>query len=358
MLQDMGSGEKTTFRCKCSVRTVTATPESVLMASESPASRLRALLADARASGRCLLMPACHDAMSAVLIQRAGFRAAFMSGYAVSATSLALPDAGLISYSEQLLVGQKICDATRRGELCVVGDGDTGFGGSGNVRRTMHGYAAAGFAAISLEDQVFPKRCSYAKGLAVETREAAIARVRAALAARGEMRRSGLDLVLIARTDCRNATEHGGLDEAIARCVAFAELGADVCYAEGLHDTEEMRRLNEALKASGCFTMLAQVERPGKSLVTTEEAARLGYSLSLMGLSVLSVAMKAMQRALAEMAAGGHPGPSERLTFEELYREVGFDEHYAWEERFAADSDETARRAPSEVQGGKKRRKE
>ena len=275
--------------------------------------------------------------MSAVLIQRAGFKVAFMSGYAVSARQLAMPDAGLISYGEQLAVGQKVCDATR-GKLSVIGDGDTGFGGSGNVRRTMRGYASAGFAGISIEDQLFPKRCSYAKGLGVEPRAAAISRVRTALAARDEMREEGLDLVVVARTDCRNAREHCGFDEAVARCREFAALGAEVVYAEGLADADEMRRLNEALRESGCYTMLAQVERPSRSLVGKDEAAALGYSLSLMGLTVLSVAMRAMQAALAQMASGGHPDASARLSFDDLYREVGFDEHYQWEGRFNLDT--------------------
>ena len=271
-----------------------------------------------------------------------------MSGYAVSATQLALPDAGLISYGEQINIGRSICEATR-GKLLVIGDGDTGFGGSGNLRRTIRGYASAGFAAISIEDQIFPKRCSFAQGLAVEARDAAIERVRAAIAARDEMRRDdGLDLLIVGRTDCRNAKLHGGLEEAIARCKAFAEAGAEVVYAEGLAGVDEMRALNAALAESHpqTLTMLAQVERvdttttasPGepieRALVGAEEAAQLGYTLSLMGLTLLSVAMRAMKAALEMMASGRHPPPLARLPFDELYREVGFEEHYAWEARF------------------------
>ena len=275
--------------------------------------------------------------MSATLIARAGFKVAFMSGYAVSATSLAMPDAGLISYGEQVQVARNICEATKRLGLLVIGDGDTGFGSSGNVRRTMCGYAAAGLAGISIEDQVYPKRCSFARGLAVESRKRAIARVRSAVVARNEMRaESGLDLVLIARTDCRNAESGGGLDEAIARCVEFAKLGADVVYAEGLKGPPELKALHESLKSQGVQLplMLAQVERPGVPLVSAEEAAGLGFSLSLMGLTVLNVAMKAMKEALGEMAAGLHPRDERRMPFDELYAEVGFSEHYAWEERF------------------------
>ena len=78
-------------------------------------------------------------------------------------TSLALPDAGLISYGEQLAVGRNVCEAARH--TCVIGDGDTGFGTSANIRRTIEGYARAGFSGISIEDQVYPKRCSHALGL-------------------------------------------------------------------------------------------------------------------------------------------------------------------------------------------------
>ena len=300
-------------------------------------------------------MPACHDCLSAVLIQRSGFEVA------VSATQLALPDAGLISYDEQVSVGRSICEVTR-GKLLVIGDGDTGFGGSGNIMRMIRGYAGCGFAGITIEDQCFPKHGSFARVLTVEARDVAVERVRAAVAARDEMRRDdGLDLLIIGRTDCRNANVDGGLEEAIARCKAFAAAGAEVVHASGLAGSQEMRLLNQALADAfpGTLTMLTQVERTDKTLVLSvqglepqglepqglelqglepkglkpqvlephaawaagnkgaerpapaehalvscEEAAQLGYTLNLMGLTVLSVAIKAMKEALAGMATG------------------------------------------------------
>ena len=295
----------------------------------SGAARLRELIVNARHEKRCILLPSCHDALSAAMIERAGFEVCFMSGFAVSATSLALPDAGLISYGEQLTIGRNVCEAARH--TCVIGDGDTGFGTSANIRRTIEGYARAGFSGISIEDQVYPKRCSHALGLSVVPRAEAVTRVRAALAARDNMRaETGLDLVVVARTDCRNAAVHGGLDEALARCLAFEELGADVVYAEGLASKVEMAMLNKAVQRTP--TMLAQVERPGVALVTTEEAAALGYALSLRGLTVLNASLAAMKGALAAMASGAPMPPL--LSFDELYRDVGFDDHYAWEARF------------------------
>ncbi len=321
---------------------------------QQPAARLRALLEEAEAAGRCELVPACHDAMSAALIQRAGFRIAFMSGYAVSASQLALPDAGLISYGEQLQVGRNICAACP--ELCVIGDGDTGFGSSGNIKRTIEGFAAAGFAGISIEDQVYPKRCSFAKGLAVVSRDEAYGRVLCAIDARDKNKaRTGRDLVIIARTDCRNATgANGGFEEAIARCLAFRMMGADIVYAEGLANYAEMTSFNERLRdevvgieglASRTIythTMLAQVERPGYTMVSPEKAAEAGFTLSLLGLEVLNASISAMKETLARLA---NPMPSisqgakkprhakvPRLSFEELYKECGFDDHYTWEE--------------------------
>jgi len=103
-------------------------------------------------------MPGCHDAMSARLIEEAGFEIGFMSGFAVSASRLGMPDAGLISYGELVDQGTNVCRAVR---IPMIGDGDTGFGSAQNIKRTVQGYARAGFACIMLEDQVAPKRCGH-----------------------------------------------------------------------------------------------------------------------------------------------------------------------------------------------------
>ena len=184
-----------------------------------------------------------HDALTASLISEAGFRIAFMSGFAVSATQLAMPDMGLISYHEVLEVGRKICEAAK--SVCFIGDGDTGFGSSGNVRRTVEGYARAGFAGITIEDQCYPKRCSYARGVVVVSRAQAVSRVAAAIAARDEMRAAcGLISSLLPDRLPNAKFIEGGEScedlfvEALARCAAFERLGADVVYAEGCTDPQ------------------------------------------------------------------------------------------------------------------------
>src|SRR6478736_8369381 len=136
----------------------------------TPADRLRALLARAG----LLTMPGCHDATSARLIEEAGFELGFMSGFAVSAARLGMPDTGLISYAELVDQGANICRAVA---IPLIGDGDTGFGSAQNIKRTVQGYAEAGFACIMLEDQVAPKRCGHVEGKSVVGRDEAVMRI-------------------------------------------------------------------------------------------------------------------------------------------------------------------------------------
>lgn len=286
------------------------------------APKLRALLTRPGLT----VVPSCFDAMSARLIERAGFEVAFMSGYAVSATQLALPDAGLISYEEMAAQGRRICGAVH---IPVIGDADTGFGNPVNVKRTVHGYHRAGFACAMIEDQVYPKRCGFARGLAVVDRQEAIVRLRAALDAREEVRAAGSDILVIGRTDSRGPE---GLEEALWRAEAFADLGADIVYFEGPQSESEMAQLNRRVAVP---TMLAQVEKADRPLLSPQQAEALGYDVALFGLTLLNAALRAMRDALALMAGGGHPGPDRLMAFEELYETVGFDAYYAEERRYS-----------------------
>src|SRR5688500_20316336 len=123
-----------------------------MIPSMPPADRLRELLV----RPGLLVMPGCHDAMSARLIEEAGFKLGFMSGFAVSASRLAMPDTGLISYGELVDQGQNICRAV---SIPVIGDGDTGFCSAQNIKRKVQGYSSAVVACIMLADQVTHKCC-------------------------------------------------------------------------------------------------------------------------------------------------------------------------------------------------------
>jgi 2-methylisocitrate lyase-like PEP mutase family enzyme len=281
-----------------------------------PAARLRALLA----RPGLLVMPCCFDALSARLVEAAGFPLTFMSGFAVSAVRLAAPDTGLISYGEMLDQGRDICAAV---SIPVIGDADTGYGNPLNVRRTVEGYARAGFACAMIEDQLAPKRCGHVEGKAVVARGEALARIRAAV----DAREAGADVLVMARTDARGPL---GLDEALWRARAFADLGADLVFVEAPRDEAELARVPREVTAP-CMANL--VEDGATPLLPHARLEAMGYRIAAYPLTLLSVAVRAMQEALAELGAGRSPG--HRLSFGELKRTVGFESYDALARRYA-----------------------
>jgi 2-methylisocitrate lyase-like PEP mutase family enzyme len=280
------------------------------MPMETPAAKLRSLL---RQPG-LRVMPCCFDALSAKLVERAGFELTFMSGFAVSAARLALPDTGLISYGEMVDQGRSICAAV---SIPVIGDGDTGFGNPMNVRRTVAGYAAAGFASVMIEDQLAPKRCGHTRGKQVVSRETALKRVRAAVDAREQ----GVDLLILARTDARAPV---GLDEAIWRGRAFADLGADIVFVEAPRSEAEMQRICQEIPAPQLANLVEGGDTP---LLPPARLEALGFRIAAYPLTLLSSAARAMQDALAALARG--ETPARLLGFDELRALVGFDAYDA-----------------------------
>lgn len=281
-----------------------------------PAARLRGLLAQ----DRLLPMPCCFDALSARLIEAAGFGVTFMSGFAVAAARLGLPDTGLMCYAEALDQGRSICQAV---QIPVIGDADTGYGNALNVKRTVQGYAAAGFAGVMIEDQVWPKRCGHTRGKAVVERAEAVARIRAAVDARNE----GEDILIVARTDSR-ATH--GLGEAIARAQAFAAAGADILFIEAPASVAEMATLCREAPGRHLANMLEGGATP---ILAPERLQELGFALAAYPLTLLSAAVRAMRDALDELSHGRDPS-ARLMPFDELCRFVGFQAYEEEEERY------------------------
>lgn len=257
-------------------------------------------------------MPCCFDALSARLIERAGFPLTFMSGFAVAAARHALPDIGLLSYAEMLAAGRDILEAV---SIPVIGDGDTGYGNPVNVRRTVQGYARAGFAGIMIEDQVAPKRCGHTRGKEVVERAEALARMRAAIDAREE----GDDILIVARTDAR-ATR--GLDEALWRIQAFADLGADILFLEAPQDEREMAVFCARISGPKMANMLEEGVTP---VLPPERLEALGYQIAAYPLTLLNSAAHAMQEALDELRAGRTP--TRRVDFATIRELVDFEDH-------------------------------
>ncbi len=272
-------------------------------------------------------MPCCWDALSARMIERAGFPLTFMSGFAVSAARLALPDTGLISHGEMRDTGRDICAAV---SIPVIGDGDTGHGNALNVERTVHDYARAGFAAIMIEDQIAPKRCGHTRGKDVVDRAEAMTRIRAALAARDAARKGGRDILVLARTDARATL---GLDEALWRIAAFADLGADLLFVEGPVSEAELARIPEAARG---IHMANMVEGGVTPIVAPARLAEMGYRLAAWPLAALSAALEAIRHCLDGLAREGLPGDVPRLDFPALQDIVGFPAYWEAEAGYGA----------------------
>ncbi|MDX1484678.1 MAG: isocitrate lyase/PEP mutase family protein [Alphaproteobacteria bacterium] len=284
----------------------------------SPAARLRVLLE----RPGLIVMPCCFDAHSAKLIAGAGFPLTFMSGFAVSATRLGLPDTGLISYGEMLDHGRNICAAV---DIPVIGDGDTGYGNALNVRRTVRGYAAAGFAAVMIEDQVAPKRCGHTRGKQVVAREEALQRIRAALDARDE----GADILILARTDARATL---GLDEALARARAFEAEGADIIFVEAPENEDEMRAIAETTARPNLANMVEEGDTP---ILPPDRLEAMGFKIAAYPLTLLSAATRAMEEALAALKAG--EPPQGLSSFDHLRKVVGFDAYFEAEKKYSGE---------------------
>ena len=281
----------------------------------APAERLAGLLA--RPGLR--LMPCCFDAHSAKLIERAGFDLTFMSGFAVSAARLGAPDTGLISYAEMLDQGRNICAAV---SVPVIGDADTGYGNAMNVKRTIAGYADAGFAAAMIEDQLAPKRCGHTRGKEVVDRAEALARIRAAVDARDE----GAGILILARTDAR-ATH--GLGEALWRAEAFADAGADIIFVEAPETEAEMATVGKRIKKPLLANMLEEGTTPWLAPAQLEA---LGFKIAAYPLTLLSAATVAMESALGDIKAGCKPQALK--SFKDLRTIVGFDDYDAEAARY------------------------
>jgi len=284
----------------------------------SPAEQLRQRLAEPGV----ILTPACFDALSARIIERAGFGASFMSGFAVSAARLGMPDTGLISYAEMLEQGRDICNAV---SIPVIGDADTGYGNALNVKRTIRGYAQAGFACAMIEDQLAPKRCGHTRGKQVVSRDEALLRIQAAVDAREE----GADILIMARTDAR-ATD--GFEEAMWRIRAFAEIGADILFLEAPQSEDEMRAFCDGVEGHKMANLVEQGDTP---VLPPAELEAMGFKIVLYPLTLLNAAMAAMERAAVALR---EERPPEQLTdFAHIRDVVGFTDYYEAEKTYARD---------------------
>jgi methylisocitrate lyase len=285
--------------------------------SDGP-ERLRALLA-----GGTHAVPGAFNAAVALLAERAGFPAVYVSGAGTANGVAGFPDVGLLSLEEVVRQARYVAQAV---PLPVIVDADTGFGEALNVMRTVREFEAAGVAAIHLEDQENPKRCGHLSGKSVVPVEEMARKVAAAVSAR-----ENPEFTIIARTDAR-ALE--GLEGAIERACRYVDAGADAVFPDGLETPEEFGAFANRVPAP----LVANMTEFGKTpYVSLEEFASLGCRLVLFPMTAFRLAMKAVAEGFAELQASGtQQGLLDRMqTRRELYDLVGYEEYARADDKIA-----------------------
>ena len=248
---------------------------------------LRERLADPR----IVVAVGAHDGLTATLAQRAGFEAVYHGGYAVAAHHHGLPDIGLVGLGE---VAGSLLRMTAVASIPAVVDADTGYGSEPGVRRSVLELERAGAAAVQIEDQVFPKRCGHMEGKSVIPRDEMVLKVRAAVAARRNP-----DTVIIARTD---ALQVHGLDDAIDRCNAYAEAGADITFVDAPRTSDELATIAHRVNGPS----LANMSETGRSpALTADELQELGYRIVIFPSTQTWLFAHAYQELLDELRATG-----------------------------------------------------
>lgn len=278
---------------------------------------------DLLARSEPLILPCAHDALSARLIERAGFAAYSVGGYALVGARHALPDIGLVAFGE---MSAGIRDIMAASSLPVLVDCDDGYGDAKNVARTIAGYEAMGVSAIFMEDQRAPKRCGHMAGKDVIDADAMAAKLRAAVAAR-----RGADLFIIARTDARAVH---GLDEALRRGEIYLKAGADGLFIEAPQSIDELTRIGRTFQ--GVPQLANMVEGGGRTPeLPPHELYRLGFAMVAYPTSLIFRVARAIENALADLKHGRPTGAHDGVDFETFKDITSFGDWAEVEQRAA-----------------------
>jgi 2-methylisocitrate lyase-like PEP mutase family enzyme len=267
-------------------------------------------------------LPAAHDALTVKLIQRAGFVAYQIGGFALVGARHGLPDIDLTRFAEQSAGVRDIVSAC---SLPVLVDADDGYGDVKSVMHTVQSYEAMGVAAIFLEDQVSPKRCGHMSGKRVIQPEVMEERISAAAAAR-----QSDDFFLVARTDAR---EPEGLDSALRRAERYVKAGADGIYVEAPKSVKELEEIGKALAAVPQMTNMFEGDKETPWL-TPKELGKLGFSMILYPTTLLFRVVRSLERALADLRAGRQMPQKESVDMTEYEDIVGLAQWAEIENRY------------------------
>jgi len=239
---------------------------------------------------RILIAPGAVNPVVALMAERKGFEAVYMSGAAL-ANSLALPDLGLVTLSESVSHARHL---TRAVHVPVIADVDTGFGEAINVMRTVTEFEDAGVAAIHIEDQVMPKRCGHLAGKTLMDVDEMTKKLIAAVEARKDP-----DFMIIARTDARSVL---GLEDAIERAKLYVEAGADMIFPEALESLDEFETFAKAVKAPLMVNMTEFGKTP---YISAADFERIGYKLVIFPMTAFRIMLRSVSDALDELKDAG-----------------------------------------------------
>lgn len=271
-----------------------------------------------------LIMPGAYDALSAKLIENVGFEAFFHTGYGTSASLLAKPDIGLVSFGEMRMRVKEIADAVN---IPLIADGDTGYGNAINVYRTVQEYIKAGAAGMFIEDQVWPKRCGHMNGKEVIEREEMIGKIKAAIDAKDAL---DPDFILGARSD---AIYVEGIDKAIDRAKAYEDAGADFIFLDAYENKNQMEKVLKQIKAP----LLLNIIEGGKTTpISAKEAEAMGFKMIIFPLATLYAATKAMMDILKLLKdTGSADSYKDRIIeFKEFVNLMGLKEIMEMEQKY------------------------
>jgi methylisocitrate lyase len=236
---------------------------------------------------RLVLMPGAYDALSARIIEMEGFEAVVAGGYAAVGSMLAQADMGQSNMRDYAGHYGRICDAV---EIPVYVDADTGFGGVNNVRQMVRAFEAAGVAGIFISDQVFPNRCGYLPGKQIIPVEQMLAKLKAALDARRDP-----DLFIAARTDAAGVTS---IEDGIARCQLFMELGCDMAKPMGVDTIPEIKRVLREIRGPHMATLSQAAGPKARSLKELDEAGVVAATFPSLALFSAANAVRNVLRLL------------------------------------------------------------
>ncbi|GAA4675973.1 oxaloacetate decarboxylase [Pseudonocardia yuanmonensis] len=288
--------------------------------STAPRARLRDLLCGPGP----LLAPGAYDALSARLVEQAGFDAVYMTGFGTTAGLLGRPDVGLLTGTEMADNARRLVAAV---DVPVIADGDTGYGNAINVLRTVQTYEQAGVAAIQLEDQVTPKKCGHMSGKEIVPLPEMLGKIRAATEARRDP-----EFLIIARTD---AVAVEGVDAAIERARAFRDAGADLLFVEAPTSGADIERV--AGELAGVAPLVFNWAEGGKTPpLTLERIAELGFALVLYPIGTLLAATAGIRSLLETLRKDGTPQAAlpGLPAFDEFTSLVGLPEVQELEQRY------------------------